>query len=64
MRIERSTQVVQAMLDFMNHVVTANDGPGNNIGMPIEILGATVQRDIEAPFGWTEIDRAGKRVVD
>src|SRR2546423_754649 len=64
MRVERTAKMVEAMLHLVHQFPPADDGARNDIRMSVQILCATVEREIKTRFSWTEIDRAGKCVID
>src|SRR6185503_6301098 len=56
--------MVKLMLYFLDQVGRAYAGAAYYVRVTVQILRATVQRKIEAPLGWSEVNRAGERVVD
>ena len=62
--VQRAAQVVQRVVDLADVPVGADHGPGHDVGVTIQILGAAVQGQVESPFQGPEIDRGGEGVVD
>src|SRR5713226_9657324 len=63
-RIERATKMVQLVRDSLHQVGPPNYRAGDDIRMAIQVLGATVERKIEAVFRRAKIYRAGEGVID
>src|SRR6266478_956908 len=52
------------MCDLLDQTGTADTRAAYYVRVPVQVLRATVQRNIEAPLGGSEVDRARERVVD
>ena len=63
-RIEARAKMVLGMRDAFDQVGATDHGAGDDVGMPVKILGAAMKGEVEADFGGTKIDRARERVVD
>src|SRR6516165_1332923 len=62
--IKRTAEMAQFSIDLVNEDGAPNDRPSHDVGVAIEIFGAAVERQVEAPFSRAEIDGAGESVVD
>src|ERR1700732_1408501 len=63
-RIEAAAKMVLRMRDALDQVRAPDHRARDDIGMAVQILGAAVQRKVEADFRGTKINRAGERIVD
>src|SRR5579863_9282420 len=64
MGVERTAEVSEFAIDTVDQIGAPNHCTSDDVGMSIEVLGATVQRKIEAHFGRAEIYRTRKSVID
>jgi hypothetical protein len=63
-RIEHATQVVEFVRNLFNQLRASDHCAGHDVGVAVQVLGATVQRQVEAGLRRAKIDRACEGVVD
>src|SRR5579863_1367090 len=63
-RIERAAKVILRALDFANQVAASDRGARNDIRVTVQIFCRAVQRQIEADFRRSKINRTRESVVD
>ena len=64
MGIQGAAQMIEFVGDPPNQFSFSDQCPGNEITMPIEVFGAAVDRQVEAPLRRAEVNRTGKGIVD
>src|ERR1700731_4703593 len=57
MRIENPAKMIQGMRHAFDKFRASDYGAGDDIGMSVEVLGAAMQRQVEADFRGTKINR-------
>src|SRR5262249_17313062 len=63
-RIERAAEMVELLFDLRNERCLADDGSPDDVGMPVEIFGGAVDREVKTVFGRPKVDRAREGIVD
>src|SRR5258708_38159631 len=63
-RIHRSAEMAQRPTNFFDQIDAPDHRSGDNIRMAVEILRATMERQIETDLGRAEIDRTGESIID
>ncbi len=64
MGIEASAQMIQSVTNLMNELASAEDRPGDEIGVPVQIFSRAMEREIKPELNGAEIDGTRERVVD